>query len=82
MVNLTLSIPVETKVRMDKHKHIKWSSAIRSLIEHKLDDFEEAERLAKKLDLSEEDLKPIMRKIDNDLRKHSEALLNESNNRC
>ena len=81
MVNLTLSIPAETKARMDKHKYIKWSNSIRNLIEQKLDDFEEAERFAKKLDLSEEDLKPILDKINADMRKHSEALLNESNNR-
>jgi hypothetical protein len=82
MVNVTLSIPSEIKARMDKHKHIKWSNAIRNLIEQKLDDFEEAERLANKLDLSEKDLEPILNKINNDMRKHTEALLNESNNRC
>jgi hypothetical protein len=82
MVNLTLSIPAETKARMDRHKEIKWSRAIRNLIEQKLDDFEEAERLANKLDLSEKDLKPILDKINNNMAKHAEALLNESNNRC
>ena len=82
MVNLTLSIPADVKGRMDKHKEIKWSSAIRNLIEQKLDDFEEAEKLATKLDLSEKDLKPILDKINKDMAKHAEALLNESNGRC
>jgi single-stranded DNA-specific DHH superfamily exonuclease len=78
MVNLTLSIPAETKARMDKHTEIKWSNAIRNLIEQKLNDFEEAEALANKLDLSEKDLKPILNKINKDMAKHAEALLHEN----
>ncbi|NMA44373.1 MAG: hypothetical protein GX950_00980 [Candidatus Diapherotrites archaeon] len=79
MVNVTLSIPAETKARMDKHTGIKWSNVIRNLIEQKLDDFEEAEKLANKLNLSEKDLKPILNKINDSMAKHTEALLNESN---
>ena len=48
MPNITLSIPEETKRRMEKHPHVKWSSAIRAIIERRLDDFEETERLAQK----------------------------------
>ena len=81
MANLTLAIPDNTKTRMERHKEIKWSSAIRNLIEQKLDDFEEAESLANKLDLSKEDLDPIIKKINKDMAKHAEALLNESYNR-
>ena len=81
MVNITLSIPPETKARMDKHQDIKWSNSIRALIEQKLDDFEEADRLANKLDISERDIKPILEKVNMGIRKHSEALINASNNR-
>lgn len=81
MVNITFAIPEETKKRMEKYKEIKWSSAIRNLIEQKLDDFEEAEKLANKLDLSKEDLDPIIKKINKEMAKHAEALLNESYNR-
>jgi len=81
MVNITLSIPPEVKARMDRHKDIKWSNSIRVLIEQKLDDFEEADKLARKLDLTESDIKPILDKVNADIRKHSEALINASHNR-
>jgi hypothetical protein len=80
-VNITLSIPTETKARMDKHKEIKWSNSIRNLIEQKLNDFEEADKLAKKLDLSEKDLAPILEKVNADMRKHAGAFLRADNNR-
>ncbi len=79
MVNLTLSIPAETKVRMNKHKHVKWSSAIRTIIERKLNDFEEAERIAKKSNLKMSDFSEINKKIDMAMAKHAEELLNEYN---
>ncbi|MCX6803354.1 MAG: hypothetical protein NTY48_02155 [Candidatus Diapherotrites archaeon] len=81
MVNITLSIPAETKARMDEHPEIRWSNSIRTLIEQKLDDFNEVEKLAKKLNLSEKDIKPILDKVNSNILKHSEALLNASNNR-
>lgn len=81
MVNVTLSIPEEMKSRMDNHKDIKWSNSIRVLIEQKLNDFEESEKLAKKLNLKENDISRILEKVNQDLKKHNEALINESNNR-
>jgi hypothetical protein len=80
MVNLTLSIPAKTKARMDKHKHIKWSSAIRTIIERKLNDFEEAERIAKKSNLKMSDFDEISKKIDIAMAKHAEELLHGYNN--
>ncbi len=79
MVNLTLSIPVETKERMDKYKHIKWSSAIRTIIERKLDDFEETEKIAKKINLTMNDFNEINKKIDIAMAKHAEELLHGNN---
>lgn len=78
MPNITLSIPEQTRRRMREHPHMRWSSAIRSMIERQLDDFEEADRLAKKGGLTQEDIDPILRKIDADTRKHARKLLNES----
>ena len=79
MVNLTLSIPKETKERMDKHKHIKWSNAIRTIIERKLNDFEEAEKIAKRSNLKMSDFNEISKKIDVAMAKHAEELLHEYN---
>lgn len=78
MPNITLSIPEETFARMKKHQHIKWSSAIRAIIEQRLDEFEEAERLAQKLNITEKDTIPILRKVDESMGKHARKLLNES----
>lgn len=78
MPNITLSVPLETKRKMDAHPHMRWSRAIRTLIEQRLEDFEEAERLAKKLNLKMEDFKEIEEKIKESSRKHVRTLLNES----
>ncbi len=79
MPNLTLSVSDETKRRMDEHPSIRWSNVVRSIIEKKLEDFEEAEKLARKGKLSMEDFKEVSRKIDSAASKHAKALLNENN---
>lgn len=78
MPNMTLSIPEETKKRMDQHPHIRWSSVVRSVIEKKLDDFEEAERLAKKGNLQLSDFEDMRKKLDEASRQHARKLLHES----
>jgi len=75
LANITLSIPDETKARMKQHPHMRWSSAIRSIIERQLDDFEQAEALARKGGLTQEDVDPILKKIEAANRKHVRALL-------
>ena len=79
MPNITLSIPEETKKRMEKHPHVKWSNAIRTIIERKLDDFEEAERLAQKSTLTEKDVELLSKKVDKAMARHARKLLNENN---
>ena len=64
---------------MAKHPSVKWSSAVRSIIEQKLADFDEAERIAKRSKFSWKDWKLTDRKISKSAAKHAEALLNESN---
>ncbi len=79
MANVTLSIVDETKKRMDSHPSVRWSNVVRSIIDKKLDDFEEAERLAKKSNLKIEDFEKISGKIESASGKHSLRLLHESN---
>lgn len=75
MVNITLSIPKETRAKMTLHPEIKWSNAIRTIIEKKLGEFEEAENIAKKSHLSEKDFRRVAAKIDSAAGKHAKALL-------
>jgi len=79
MPNLTLVITDELKKQMDKHSSIKWSSAVRNIIEQKLRDFAEAESIAKRGRLSAKDWDKISQKISKAVARHAEALLNESN---
>lgn len=74
MVNVTLSVPDEMKQRMDSHRHIKWSSAIRSVIKKKLDDFETAEKLAGKSRLTDEDVRKLSRKVEESMAEHAVEL--------
>ena len=78
MANVTLSINDETKKKMSRHSSIKWSNVVRSIIEKKLNDFEEAERLARKSKLTPADFKLISKKIESSSRKHAKRMLHES----
>ncbi|MBI3587689.1 hypothetical protein HY995_01400 [Candidatus Micrarchaeota archaeon] len=77
MANVTLFISDDLKSRMDKHREMRWSSAIRTLIERKLDDLEEANRLAKKSRLTVRDVDELAASVNRSLAKRAEALLNE-----
>lgn len=79
MVNLTLAISDETKKKMEKFPSVKWSNAVRVIIERKLGDFEEAERLSKKSKLSEKDAEKMSSKVDASIGRHAKRLLNEVN---
>ena len=79
MPNITLSVADETKKKMDAHPEVRWSSAVRTLIERKLRDFEEAERIAAKSRLTNRDLAKLKAKVDRDFARHAEGLLNENN---
>lgn len=78
MANVTLSISDELKARMAEHPHVRWSAAIRSLIEHQLDAFEEAERAAQKSRLTEKDVDELSQKVRKHMAKRMEALLRET----
>ncbi len=80
MPNITLCITDETKRKMGLHPEIKWSNAVRTVIERKLRDFEEAEELAGKSGLTERDVMLLSERVNNAMGKHAKRLLNES--RC
>ncbi|MFH0971620.1 MAG: hypothetical protein V1835_03560 [Candidatus Micrarchaeota archaeon] len=74
MANVTLFVPDDLKKRMSAHKGISWSNAIRTIIESKLEDLDEANELASASMLTEEDVEVLSRKVDEDTRKHVRAL--------
>lgn len=75
MANITLFVPDELKKRMDGHKEIRWSRAVRDIIEQKLDDFEEAKQAAKKSTLSLEDVDRLAGEVNDSAGRHAEYLL-------
>ncbi|MFH1586673.1 MAG: hypothetical protein ABID38_02355 [Candidatus Diapherotrites archaeon] len=79
MPNVTLSVNEETRKKMKQHPEIRWSNAIRVMIDKKLDDFKEAERLAQKSTLTEKDVEILTEKVNRDAAKHAKRLMNESN---
>ncbi|MEK6954461.1 MAG: hypothetical protein AABX01_05605 [Candidatus Micrarchaeota archaeon] len=80
MANVTLFIPDELKRRMSRHKDIRWSSAIRTLIEDRLDMYEESEILAQGSRLTDKDVAFLTQKVDAATRKHVKALMNANRN--
>ena len=81
MVNVTLSIQDSLRKRMKKHPEMRWSNVFSGIVEQQLDAFERAEAAAKRLDLSWDDVKGIVEKIEADTRKHYGAVLNEAGRR-
>ncbi len=78
MPNLTLSVTKETREKMRLHPEVRWSNAIRTMINRKLQDFHEAEKLARKSTLTEKDVKILSGKVAKDIASHAKRLLNES----
>jgi len=79
MPNLTLSITDEMKDDMKKHPEVRWSNAVRVMIERKLRQFELAEKLSQKSRLTEKDVVALSTKVNNGMAEHARGLLNESN---
>ncbi len=79
MPNITLSVSDVTKQKMKQHPEVRWSNAIRTMIEKKLHDFETAEKLAKKSTLTEKDIELLSTKADKSMAKHAKRLLDEGN---
>lgn len=79
MPNITLSVSEETRRRMDAHPEVRWSNAVRIIIERKLAEFELAERLARKSRLTEKDAGLLSAKVDREMAAHAKRLLHEGN---
>lgn len=77
MANITLSVSDDFKSRMDAHTEIKWSNAIRSIIEQKLDNLDEANKLAQKSRLTSKDVEEFSERINKKLNRHVRKLLDE-----
>ncbi len=77
MRNITLSITDETKNKMESHPEVRWSNAVRVIIERKLNDFRIAEALAQKSRLTEKDVQALSKKVNRAMGKHAKGLLNE-----
>ncbi|MDP2932729.1 MAG: hypothetical protein Q8N81_01190 [bacterium] len=60
---------------MAEHEHMRWSSAIRSIIEQRLDDFDRAEELAKKSNLTQDDVNRFAAEVNDAAGRHAEHLL-------
>ena len=72
---MTLFVPDDLKKRMARRRDVKWSNAVRTVLEQKLDDFEEAERLAAKSSLTEKGVKRLAKKTDEAMGRHAQKLL-------
>ncbi len=81
MANITLYVPDELKKRMNEHKEMRWSMAIRNVIEEKLDELEEFESLIKKSRLTEKEAMELANKVNEAMGRRAEALLNETRGR-
>lgn len=78
MVNITLSVPDLLKTRMDTHPEIRWSAAVRNVIERELDALEEFEQLACKSRLTAEDAAKLAADVNRKAAAHAEQLLKEA----
>ena len=63
MANITLAIPEELHRKMRRHKDLRWSGLVRSVIEEKINDLEAMDRLLAKSRLTEKDALEISEKI-------------------
>ncbi|MBS3057761.1 MAG: hypothetical protein J4415_04000 [Candidatus Diapherotrites archaeon] len=79
MPNITLSVSEEVRRHMDEHPEVRWSNAIRAIIEKKLNDFDIAESLAQKSRLTEEDVALLSGKVNKAMGKRAKRLLDEGN---
>ena len=69
MVNITLSVPSETKQRMDKFAEINWSAVARQAFEEKMKDLEFIKEFKAKSTLTEEDALRLGKEVSKSLSK-------------
>lgn len=81
MVNITLSVPVGLKKKMDEHDEIKWSGVIRSVLEERIALMEELDNVAEANHISEEDVDVLTKSFNEGLRKRVDAMFDETGHR-
>ena len=73
MPNITISVTDEIKEEMCRHSAIRWSNAVRAVIEAKLRDFADAERLAQKSSLTEKDVEQLSASVGKSMARHAKG---------
>lgn len=69
MVNVTLSIPVELKHKMDNFAEINWSAVAREAFDEKINDLEFIKKFKSKSTLTDEDAIKLGRELNKNLAK-------------
>ena len=77
MGNVTLSMPDELLKKMKLFRELKWSEVARHAIEHRINDLESIETIAKKSKLTKKDIEEFSKKIKSSATKR---FLNEDSN--
>lgn len=72
MPTVTINVSKELKERMDKEDSINWSGVARKAFEKQLTDFAFFERMAQKVDMTEEDTILLGRELKRNARKFYE----------
>lgn len=75
MANITLYVPDSFKKRLDEHPDANWSGDFRALLEKRLADLEEMDRLAQYSNLTEEDVVRLAAEVNAAGGRHALALL-------
>ena len=70
MVNITLSIPEELKLEMEKFKEINWSEVARQAIKEKTVQLSILKSITSKSKLTEEDALKLSKRINIELHNH------------
>lgn len=73
MVNVTLSIPVDLKHKMDNFAEINWSAVAREAFDEKINDLEFIKKFKAKSTITEEDALKLGRELSQRLAKRRSA---------
>ena len=73
MVNVTLSIPLELKHKMDAFAEINWSAVAREAFDEKVNDMEFIKKFKSRSTLTEEDSIRLGRELNKNLAKRRHA---------
>ncbi len=69
MANITLSIPEDLKVELQKHREVNWSAVTRRAMEEHIQKLHIADAIAKKSKLTKKDINELDRLIKKDIAK-------------